>query len=57
MNIDINRFVQIRDYLMDNLEEKAKVYLAGTWDPLCKYILIKETYKIVNILQDLHPQL
>lgn len=48
MDTDINIFVQIRDYLLDNLEEKAKVYLAGMWDPLCKYILIRETYEIIN---------
>ena len=54
----ITIFNTCRKYLLKRLEEKIEVYLCDIWDPLCKYILIKETNKIIeNELHNRFPQL
>lgn len=44
----IRDFVEIRDFLLDSIDEKLEIFLTDVWDPLCKFILIKEVYKVIE---------
>ena len=44
----IELFTQARKYLVDTLEPTIECYLTGIWDPLIKYIIIKETNEIID---------
>lgn len=45
-------FLEARDYLLSTIEEKINVYLSGMWDPLCSFVLIRETNKLIT--EELH---
>jgi len=51
---NIPLFIEARDYLVSTIEEKANIYLSGMWDPLSRFILIRETYKVIN--RELHDK-
>jgi len=54
----VKTYCEARDYLSQNIEEKVDVFLTGIWDPLIKYVLIKETSDIINKeLTELFPVL
>lgn len=48
MNDEIERFQEVREYLMSLIDPMIDVYLSKLWDPLCSIHLIKEIYKILN---------
>jgi hypothetical protein len=45
---NIELFTQARDYLVATLEPTIECYLTGMWDPLIKYVIIKETNQIID---------
>jgi hypothetical protein len=52
----IKEYIKIRDYLNGRMQEMVEVYLCGIWDPLCKYVLIKETNKLIQYeLKNMFP--
>ena len=46
----LEQFLEIRKYLTDHLADMAEVYLTGIWDPLIKFMIIKETNKLLERL-------
>ena len=46
----IEQFIEIREYLKSHLRDMAEVYLTGMWDPLIKFVIIKETNKLLEKL-------
>ena len=48
MESQVNQFVQARDYMLGNLEQKIEVYLTGVWDPFVKHVIIRETLDIIE---------
>jgi hypothetical protein len=44
----VEQFIEARQYLYDSLESKVECFLCGMWDPLMKFIIIKETNELVN---------
>lgn len=46
----IEQFTEIRGYLVSHLKEMVDVYLTGMWDPLVKFVIIKETNKLIEDL-------
>lgn len=58
MNEYIDLFNEAREYLVENIEPMIETYLTGIWDPLCKYVIIRETYEIIQRdLERLFPDL
>ena len=54
----IPEFIKARDYLNNVIEEKIEIFLCGIWDPLCSYIIVKETNKLIEKeLQYLFPKI
>jgi len=45
---NIELFQKARDYLVKSIEPTIETYLTGIWDPHIKYIIIKETYELIN---------
>lgn len=50
MNDLTTDFLKARSFLTDNLMQMTNVYLTGMWDPLMRFILIKETNNLVDRL-------
>ena len=51
-----DQFIEIRDYLKSNLMQMTEVYMTGIWDPCMKFMIIKETNKIIEtMLSDEFP--
>jgi len=48
MDEQIEMFCQARDYLMQSVREKVDVFMTDIWDPLIKYMIIKETNDILE---------
>jgi len=48
----INDFIEIRDFLLDSIDDKLDFYLKDLWDPISSHILIDHFYKVVE--KDLH---
>jgi hypothetical protein len=44
----INDFIEIRNFLVDSIDEKLDFFLKDLWDPIISYILIQEIYKLIN---------
>lgn len=44
----VEQFVEARDYLLESVSEKIEVFMTNIWDPLSKYIVIKETNRIIK---------
>jgi len=44
----IEKYIQIRDDLLSNMQKLTDVYLTGIWNPMTKFCLIKETDLIVK---------
>lgn len=42
------QFLEVRQYLVDSMEPIVETYLTGMWDPHIKFVLIKETYNLIN---------
>lgn len=45
--INIELFREARQYLVEAIEPMMEIYLCGIWDPMCKYILMKETDELI----------
>lgn len=41
-------FIKIREYLTSNLMQMTEVFLTGMWDPLTKFVIIKETNQLID---------
>ena len=41
-------FIKIREYLSSNLMQMTEVFLTGMWDPLTKFVIIKETNQLID---------
>lgn len=48
MSDRIKLFSEARQYLVEAIEPMMEIYLCGIWDPLCKYVLMKETNDLIN---------
>jgi len=44
----IDLFVQAREYLLESVQEKVELFMTDIWDPLSKYIIIRETNNIIK---------
>jgi len=44
----VEKFIEARDYLLESITEKIEVFMSNIWDPLSKYIVIKETNQIIK---------
>lgn len=44
----IQLFIDARNYLIQNLEPLIECYMTGIWDPHIKYMIIKESNKIID---------
>jgi len=44
----VDLFLQARNYLTESVSEKVELFMTDTWDPLSKYIIIKETNNIIK---------
>lgn len=56
--IYIDLFTQAREYLLESVSQKVELFMTDIWDPLSKYIIIKETNNIINReLKELFPDL
>ena len=44
----IELFLQARNYLTESVSEKIELFMTDTWDPLSKYVIIRETNNIIN---------
>ncbi len=45
---NLKLFMDARDYLVNTLEPLIECYMTGIWDPHIKYIIIKESNKIID---------
>lgn len=45
---NVDSFLKARNYLIQTIEPLVECYLTGIWDPHIKYVIIKETNKIIN---------
>jgi hypothetical protein len=41
-------FIKIREHLTSNLMQMTEVFLTGMWDPLTKFVIIKETNQLIE---------
>lgn len=48
MDDNIKLFCEAREYLLQSVEEKVEVFMTGMWDPLMKFIIIRETNQIIE---------
>ncbi len=48
MEQQIEQFIQARNYLVESVREKVEVFMTGMWDPLIKYVIIRETNDILK---------
>lgn len=56
MNDLTEQFIEIRQFLTSNLLQMSEVYLTGMWDPLMKFVIIKETNGLIKrMLEDKYP--
>lgn len=54
----VELFLQAREYLSESISQKVELFMTGMWDPLSKYIIIKETNNIIKKeLKLLYPDL
>jgi hypothetical protein len=57
-NSFIDKFIEARDYLSENLESMITTYLCGLWDPLIEFVILKELNSIIdNSLENMFPDL
>lgn len=52
MDALVQDYINVRDFLLSSIDEKLEIFLTDIWDPLCKFVLIKEVYKVIE--NDLH---
>ena len=53
----VEQFLEVRQYLVSHLEQMANVYFTQIWDPLMKFMIIKETNNLIeNLLIDVFPE-
>lgn len=50
----IHDFVEVKNYLLDSIDDKLDLFLTDMWDPLCKFVLVKELYKVIK--SELHEK-
>lgn len=51
-----NQFIQIREYIKEHIRGMSEVYFTEMWDPLVKFMLIKETNKLLkNLMKHQFP--
>jgi len=43
----IEQYIEIRDRLMCKLQSMMEVYMTGMWDPLMRFIIIKELQQLI----------
>jgi hypothetical protein len=48
MNDLVSQYVEIRDSLMGRLDQMVDVYLTEIWDPLMKFLIVKELQKMIT---------
>ncbi len=54
----IDEFTQARDYIFSTIAQKVEVFLTGMWDPMVKYVIIKETTELVHKeIKELFPSI
>ena len=47
MSDRLQLFLEARQYLVESVEPMIEIYLCGIWDPLCKYVLMRETNELI----------
>lgn len=45
---NIELFQEARQHLVEAVEPMLEIYLCGIWDPYCKYVLMRETDKLID---------
>jgi hypothetical protein len=50
----IQDFIEVKDFLLDSIDDKLELFLTDIWDPFSKFVLIKELYKVIGL--ELHSQ-
>lgn len=48
MENNIDQFIKARDHIYNTIKPKIETFLLGTWDPINKYNVIKETTDIIH---------
>ncbi len=48
MNDNIKLYCEARDFLVASSREKVEVFMSGIWDPLMKFVIIKEINDILE---------
>lgn len=44
----IDQFVEVREYVMSTIAQQVEVFLTGMWDPMMKFIIIRETVELMR---------
>jgi hypothetical protein len=44
----IEEFTEIRQYVIGRISEMAEIYFTQIWDPIMKFIIIKETNQLID---------
>lgn len=44
----IDQYIEIRDCLYNKVQQMCEIYFTKIWDPLMKYLIIKETKQLVT---------
>jgi len=58
MDQKIEQFIKAKEHVLNTVAQKIEIYLTGSWDPLIKHTLIKETVDIIqDELIDLFPDI
>jgi hypothetical protein len=54
----LDKFIEVRDYLQENLESMITTYLCGLWDPLIEFVILKELNIMIDRdIRNLFPEL
>ena len=48
----VEEYLEIRQYLMDHIAKSVDVYFSDIWDPLTKFMVIKETNQLLERLME-----
>jgi len=58
MEQKIEQFIKAKEHVLNTVEQKVELFLTGSWDPLIRHTLIKETVDIIqNELIELFPDI
>ena len=52
----VEKYIEIRNYLESYLKQTLNIYFTDIWNPLMKFVVIKETNTLIeNVLSNMYP--